>query len=55
MKTNETASVKKIIDLSDHQNIDNVVIVLKNPQEQNKKIQPKTKDELEILIEKTIK
>ena len=55
MKSNETASVKTIIDLSDHQNIDNVVIVLKNPQEEQlKRVQPKTKKELKTLIDKTI-
>ena len=55
MKSNETASVKMVIDLSDHQNIDNVVIVLKNPQEEQlKRVQPKTKKELKTLIDKTI-
>ena len=56
MKTNETASVKTIIDLSDYQNVDNVVTAIKNPQEkQLKRVQPKTKDELKTLINKTIK
>ena len=56
MKTNETASVKTIIDLSDYQNVDNVVTAIKNPQEEQlKRVQPKTKNELKILIKKTIK
>jgi hypothetical protein len=55
MKSNETATVKMVIDLSDYQNIDNVVIVLKKSQEeQPKRIQSKTKDELMSLIDKTI-
>ena len=55
MKTNETASVKTIIDLSDYQNIDNVVIILKKSQEEQiKRVQPKTKKELRTLIDKTI-
>ena len=56
MKSNETASVKTIIDLSDYQNVDNVVIVLKKSQEEQlKRVQPKTKDELKTLIDETIK
>ena len=47
MKTNETASVKMVIDLSDYQNVDSVVIVLKKSQEEQiKRVQPKTKKEL---------
>src|SRR5574344_382056 len=56
MKSNETASVKMVIDLSDYQNVDNVVIVLKKSQEEQiKRVQPKTKNELMSLIDKTIK
>ena len=56
MKTNETTSVKMVIDLSDYQNVDNVVIVLKKSQEEQlKRVQPKTKAELKSLIDKTIK
>jgi surface protein len=56
MKTNETATVKMVIDLSDYQNVDNVVIVLKKSQEEQiKRVQPKTKDELKTLIDETIK
>ena len=56
MKTNETATVKMVIDLSDYQNVDNVVTAIKNPQEEQlKRVQPKTKDELKTLIDKTIK
>src|SRR5574344_1285913 len=55
MKSNETASVKMVIDLSDYQNVDNVVIVLKKSQEEQiKRVQPKTKDELKTLIDETI-
>src|SRR5574344_1519288 len=55
MKSNETATVKTIIDLSDYQNVDNVVTAIKNPQEEQiKKVQPKTKNELKSLIDKTI-
>ena len=55
MKTNETASVKMVIDLSDYQNVDNVVTAIKNPQEEQiKRVQPKTKKELKTLIDKTI-
>jgi surface protein len=56
MKSNETASVKMVIDLSDYQNVDNVVTAIKNPQEEQlKRVQPKTKKELKSLIDKTIK
>src|SRR5574344_2830541 len=56
MKTNETASIKTIIDLSDYQNVDNVVTDIKNPQEEQlKRVQPKTKKELKTLIDETIK
>ena len=55
MKTNETASIKMVIDLSDYQNIDSVVIILKKSQEEQiKRVQPKTKKELRTLIDKTI-
>ena len=55
MKTNETASVKMVIDLSDYQNVDNVVTDIKNPQEEQlKRVQPKTRNELKSLIDKTI-
>ena len=55
MKSNETANVKMVIDLSDYQNVDNVVTDIKNPQEEQiKRVQPKTKDELKTLIDKTI-
>jgi surface protein len=56
METNERASVKMVIDLSDYQNVDNVVIVLKKSQEEQiKRVQPKTKKELKTLIDETIK
>ena len=56
MKTNETTTVKTIINLSEYQNVENVVVVLKKPQEEQlKRVQPKTKNELKTLIDKTIK